>query len=351
MKSKVRCCDSMQISEQLVEGLTKIGLQKYQAQVYIASLVLGEASAYLIAKESNVPRSKVYEVLDGLVELGFIAKVPSDKGMLFKALPPEDTIDNAIISIVNTIDSVKKEIEVLKEDQKGKSSDPPIVIFSNTSSLMDMIKDGAFLEAWIDNNLAIAMDLRKAISKKKCDIHTITSTFPLSFILGSEDSYFIRGRNGSLFMIRFSNNIIQQILGLVEKTKPEIKEEITRESGVRILRETAIMSLDDKIRLVIPGFDWKTEKVLFWGYIDTSAGAFKSITPCDCFITDTRILISSDDGRVFARAIKFIKKIYLANNQVNITFSRVGGTEQLAIKSISYAKIIDNLLGFILKRK
>jgi predicted transcriptional regulator len=341
----------MQIDDKLIEGLTRIGLQKYQAQVYIASVVLGDASAYLIAKESNVPRSKVYEVLDSLVELGFMSKVPSDKGMLFKALPPENTIDNAITNIVNTIDNVKKEIKVLQKDQLGKSSEPAIVIFSNTSSLLEMIQKGEFYESWIDNSLEIAMDLRKILSKKKCEIHTISSVAPLSFILGSTDSYFIRGINGSLFMIKFSNNIMQQILGMVEKTKPETKEVISKESGVRIIRETAIISLIDKIKLVIPGYDWKTEKVLFWGTAENISGAFSSKTPCDCFITETRLLISADDGRVWARAIKFIQSMSLKDSTLKITFGKVGGTEVLTIRSIPYAIIIDNLLHFILKKK
>ena len=131
----------MEIDDTLIDGLTKIGLQKYQAQVYVATVVLGEASAYLIAKESSVPRSKVYEVIDGLVELGFMAKVPSDKGMLFSALSPEDTIDNAIDQIVSTINGVKKEIESLQEKQKERSSDPPIVIFNNTNALLEMIDE------------------------------------------------------------------------------------------------------------------------------------------------------------------------------------------------------------------
>lgn len=341
----------MQIDEKLVEGLTRIGLQKYQAQVYIASVVLGDASAYLIAKESGVPRSKVYEVLDGLVELGFMSKVPSDKGMLFKALPPENTIDNAITNIVNAIDGVKKEIKVLQEDQIGKSSDPPIVIFSNTSSLLEMLEDGEFYESWIDNALEIAMDLRKLLSKKKCEIHTISSSAPISFILGPVDSYFIRGRNGSLFMIKFSNNIMQQILGMVEKTKPETKEEISKDSGVRIIRETAIISLVDKIKLVIPGYDWKTEKVLFWGTAENISGAFVSKTPCDCFITETRLLISSDDGRVWARAIKFIQNMELKDNTIKLTFGKVGGTEVLTIRSLAYAIVISNLISYILKKK
>ena len=194
------------------------------------------------------------------------------------------------------------------------------------------------------------MDLRKILNKKKCEIQTISSDAPLAFILGPVDSYFIRGRNGSLFMIKFSNNIMQQILGMVEKTKAETKEEISKESGVRIIRETAIMSLVDKIKLVIPGYDWKTEKVLFWGTSDSITGAFKSQTPCDCFITETRLLISADDGRVWARALKFIQNMELKDSTLKLTFGKVGGTETLTIKSIPYAIVISNLISYILKK-
>ncbi|MBN1328129.1 MAG: helix-turn-helix domain-containing protein [Candidatus Heimdallarchaeota archaeon] len=341
----------MQIDEKLIEGLTKIGLQRYQAQVYIASVVLGEASAYLIAKESNVPRAKVYEVIDSLVDLGFMAKIPSDKGMLFSALPPEDTIDNAISQIVSTINGVKREIGFLQEKQENRSSDPPIVIFNNNNAFLDMLKDGDIYEGWVDNKLDISNEIREILQKKKSQVRSITSTVPLAFILGPDDSYFIRGLNGSQFMIKFSNKIIQQILGLVEKSKLEYKEEITRESGVRILRETAIMNVEDRIKLIVPGFTFDTEKMLFWGIVDNISGSFESHTPIDCFITDNRILVSADDGRVWARALKFIQKIQLLNDQIILTFTKVGGKEILIITSAPYATILENLISFILKKQ
>jgi len=341
----------MQIEEKLIEGLTKIGLQRYQAQVYIASVVLGEASAYLIAKESNVPRAKVYEVIDSLVELGFMAKIPSDKGMLFRALPPEDTIDNAISQIVSTINGVKREIGLLQDLQENRSSDPPIVIFNNNNAFLDMLKDGEIYEGWVDDKLDIGSEIREILQKKKCQVRPISSNTPLAFILGPIDSYFIRGLNGSQFMIKFSNKIIQQILGLVEKSKPEYKEEITRESGVRILRETAIMNAEDRIKLIVPGFTFDTEKLLFWGTVDSITGSFESHTPSDCFVTDTRILVSADDGRVWARALKFIQKIQLLNEQVILTLTKVGGKETLTLTSVPYATILENLISFILKKQ
>ncbi|NHJ87267.1 MAG: hypothetical protein FK734_17520 [Asgard group archaeon] len=341
----------MQIDEKLIEGLTKIGLQRYQAQVYIANVVLGEASAYLIAKESNVPRAKVYEVIDSLVELGFMAKIPSDKGMLFSALPPEDTIDNAIKQIVSTINGVKSEIGLLQEKQENRSSEPEIVIFNNNNAFLDMLKAGDVYEGWVDDKIEIASDIREILQKKKSQVRPISSNIPLAFILGPEESYFIRGLNGSQIMIKFSHKIIQQILGLVEKSKPEYKEEITRESGVRILRETSIMSVEDRIKLVVPGFTFETEKLLFWGTVESVSGSFDSHTPTDCFITDNRILVSADDGRVWARALKFIHKIQLLNDQIILTVTKVGGKETLTISSVPYATILENLISYVLKKQ
>ena len=328
--------------------MTKIGLQRYQAQVYIASLVLGEATAYLIAKESGVPRAKVYSVLDSLVELGFITKAPAEKGMLFKALPPKDTLDNAVDNLVSTINSVKKEIESLKQKQTSDSDLPPVMIFNNLSSLIAMIDEGDFFEAWIDNQLEISSELRKALTKKKCQVHTIASDIPLAFIIGSSDAFFIKGSNGSQTMIKFSERILQELLDLT-KDLPSLEERAKSDTGVRIIRESTIMDLEDRIKTIIPGFDWKTEKVLFWGSVDNTTGAFNSTMPCDCIITESRILIGADDGNVWARAIKFVKNVTYKKGSVKLTFQRVDGSEELTISSSQYSNIISNLIAFIFK--
>ncbi|MFW9924453.1 MAG: TrmB family transcriptional regulator [Candidatus Thorarchaeota archaeon] len=336
----------MQIDEKLIDGLTKIGLQRYQAQVYIASIALGEATAYLIAKESGVPRAKVYSVLDSLVELGFIVKAPAEKGMLFTALPPEDTIDSTLDSIVSIIDNVKLGIKNLKQKQSSESSDSPVMIFNNVNSLIAMLKIGDFPEAWIDNKLEISSQLREILYEKKCKIHTISSTIPLAFILGITEALFIKGKNGTQTMIKFSDRILQELLDLT-KELPTLEARAKETSSVRIISETSLMSLEDRIKTIIPGFDLKTEKVLFWGMIDKVNGAFEKNNPSDCFITESRLLIGADDGDVWARALKFVKSINLKKEQVSIIFHRVDGSEQLTIFSDSYCNIIANLVAFI----
>lgn len=338
----------MQIDDKLVDGLTQIGLQRYQAQVYIASFVLGEATAYLIAKESGVPRAKVYSVLDSLVELGFMVKVPAEKGMLFRALPPVNTIDNTINSIISTIDGVKKGITRLQEKSSQKSSESPVMIFNNLSSVISIIEENDFPEAWIDNDLEIASELRNILSKKKSKVHTIASDEPLAFILGETEALFIKGTNGSQTMIRFSDRLLQELIDLTKKL-PALEERAKSDTGVRIVGETSIIDLEDRIKTVIPGFDWKTEKILFWGNVEKVTGAFDCRIPCDCFITESRILFGSDDGKVWARAIKFVQNVAFKKGSVKLTFSRVDGTENIAITSNFYANIIANLVAYVFK--
>jgi sugar-specific transcriptional regulator TrmB len=141
----------VRIDDKLVKGLATIGLTEYQAKVYIATVGLGEASAYAIAEAADVPRSKVYSVLDDLVdEIGFIEKIPADRGSTYRALPPVDTIDNALAKIVKTIQQVKKGIDTYQEKIESKVTEPTISLFTNANALLTLIADNDFFEAWLD---------------------------------------------------------------------------------------------------------------------------------------------------------------------------------------------------------
>jgi hypothetical protein len=341
----------LEIDQELIDGLAAINLTQNQAKVYVASLLLGqEASAYTLAKESKVPRSKIYEVIEKLVKDGYLSEIPqSDKTTFYTALPIKNTLDREMKHITSIISKVRNDIELLIDEYQERVSEPPIMIYTNVDALLEDVRDGDIIEAWLDNKLRIAEELKQVLKVKKSKISIVESKRPLAFILGPVDSFFIRGRNGTFFIVKFSNKIIQEILGMVEKSKTTVKK-ITQDSSVKILRESAIINVEDKIKLIVPGFDMKNERILFWGMISQVSGVFGSSNPCDCFITENRLLLSTDDGRVFARALNFIDKIKLqSDGQVHLTLSTVSGAETLIIKSIPYAPIITNLIEFIAK--
>jgi sugar-specific transcriptional regulator TrmB len=55
---------------ELIPILQNLGFTEYEAKVYLALLKQSPLSGYAVARSSGVPRSKVYEVLHGMVERG-----------------------------------------------------------------------------------------------------------------------------------------------------------------------------------------------------------------------------------------------------------------------------------------
>lgn len=69
------------------KGLQQLGLNAYEARSYLVLLGHPRFKALELAPRAHVPRQKIYEVLDSLVEKGF-AQVVQDRTKLFSAVEP-----------------------------------------------------------------------------------------------------------------------------------------------------------------------------------------------------------------------------------------------------------------------
>lgn len=69
------------------KGLQQLGLNAYEARSYLVLLGHPRFKALELAPRAHVPRQKIYEVLDSLVEKGF-ARVVQDRTKLFSAVEP-----------------------------------------------------------------------------------------------------------------------------------------------------------------------------------------------------------------------------------------------------------------------
>src|ERR1700752_3570 len=67
--------------------LQQIGLNAYEARSYLVLVGHPRFKALELAARSHVPRQKIYEVLDSLIEKGF-AQVVQEKTKLFSAVEP-----------------------------------------------------------------------------------------------------------------------------------------------------------------------------------------------------------------------------------------------------------------------
>src|SRR6195256_5551790 len=67
--------------------LQQLGLNAYEARSYLVLMGHPQFKALELAARAHVPRQKIYEVLDSLVEKGF-AQVVQERTKLFSAIDP-----------------------------------------------------------------------------------------------------------------------------------------------------------------------------------------------------------------------------------------------------------------------
>ncbi len=77
---------------EISQKLQNIGLSEKGANVYLASLKLGEATVLSLAKHSGVKRTSIYYVLSELKELGALSETKRQKKIYYIPAEPKDLI-------------------------------------------------------------------------------------------------------------------------------------------------------------------------------------------------------------------------------------------------------------------
>ena len=129
------------ISENMENELQKIGLSEYESKVYIALVRYGALDGKKLSKLSNVPQSKIYEVLYRLEEKKFVS-ILDVKPKSFKAIEPKIAVKNylrqkkeEITKLEETIPEKLEHIEKIKQPKtdelitiyRGKKNTHPII--------------------------------------------------------------------------------------------------------------------------------------------------------------------------------------------------------------------------------
>ncbi len=93
--------------EDILHTLAGCGLNEYESRAYTALVFIGTAKASKISKDSNVPQSKIYDVLDQLMKKQMV-EMFDGRPKEFKAVKPE-------IALKKFIEERNRELDVLKE--------------------------------------------------------------------------------------------------------------------------------------------------------------------------------------------------------------------------------------------
>lgn len=106
--------------------LEKLGLTEYEAKTLSTLFKLHESEAPTISRTAQVPKTRVYDVLEKLIKRDLIIEIKG-RPKLYRAVDPEKAIDSLIISKKNQINDLEKEATQMKES-----------ILSNTENIEEM---------------------------------------------------------------------------------------------------------------------------------------------------------------------------------------------------------------------
>jgi len=125
--------------------LEDLGLSKREAKAYLALLELGSTKVGEIIKKTDIPSSKIYEVLDRLMKKGLVSYITIKHQKHFKASDPENILSYAEErkkKFENILPSLKEKQKFAKEQQKVELYEGKKAVFKTIYNLVEKAKKG-----------------------------------------------------------------------------------------------------------------------------------------------------------------------------------------------------------------
>lgn len=95
--------------KEIINQFSEIGFSEYEAKSYLALVQKNPSTAYEIGKESGVPSSKIYEVLNKLKEKGMIVSIDEEDARAKRYIPqhPDEFLSQYQHGVQKTLQSLR----------------------------------------------------------------------------------------------------------------------------------------------------------------------------------------------------------------------------------------------------
>jgi len=116
--------------------LEKLGFSEKEAKLYLACLEIGTGSVIEISRKANIARGSAYDILEEMLEKGYVSKVHKDKHMVFTAIDPE--------VLKKRFEDKLRDFELALPELKGafnKQSRPLVRYFEGLDGVKNVYKD------------------------------------------------------------------------------------------------------------------------------------------------------------------------------------------------------------------
>jgi len=148
--------------------LRELDFTEYEAKVYLALLEKAPLSGYAVALNSGVPRSKIYEILGGMVNRGDIM-VSQESTPLYVPLPPDELIAQRKRRAEHTFRAAQEALAEYSLSSKNRES---IYNISGHGAIMSRVKEAirgakyrVLLEIWKEDAEELEDVLRQAAQR------------------------------------------------------------------------------------------------------------------------------------------------------------------------------------------
>ena len=103
--------------QKIISLMQSIGFTQYESQVYLALLKQANVTGYELAKLSSVPASKIYPILNRLVEKEFIQVVDTEPKK-YLPHPPDEILSRMRSDYSNVFDMLDEKLEYIYSEEE-----------------------------------------------------------------------------------------------------------------------------------------------------------------------------------------------------------------------------------------
>ncbi|MBA1335009.1 MAG: hypothetical protein HPY66_0631 [Firmicutes bacterium] len=153
----------------IIENLKKLGLSEYESKAYMALLKEYPVNGYTLSKNSGIPRSRIYEVLESLRSKQIIFEEESDRASLFYPLEPEMLTNRFKTDFNETINRVGRYIQEL---YYGDKQQKPVTVIKGRQEIFEFIsllianaRSRIVLSIWREDLDCIKEQVEQALKK------------------------------------------------------------------------------------------------------------------------------------------------------------------------------------------
>ncbi|MED4018742.1 TrmB family transcriptional regulator [Sutcliffiella cohnii] len=156
------------MKESIFATLKNLNFTEYEAKAYLSLLEESPLTGYAVAKNSGVPRSKIYEVLDSLAMRGDILVSPGNTPQ-YTPVPAKELIKNRRKQAEENLELAEKSLAEFEQSANDREN---IWNITGSGAILDKVKESILsakkrilLEVWKEEFEELEPELRAAAEK------------------------------------------------------------------------------------------------------------------------------------------------------------------------------------------